>query len=453
MRRVPGRLTLFAREEGGGITVWALFMFLATLMIGAVGVDVTHFYEAKAQLQVAADVAAHAALFRRQTVPVAQARVDAIDRAKAGMPESLYGEVIKASDITFGTYDPVTRVFRPDPTATSAVRVNAGRTQARGNTVEHLLFRVLDLDPTEITAQSIFYLQNGRCLYNGFVSRGVVDIQSQNQFWDGFCLHSNDYVSLNSQNFFQQGTTVSMPDLARLDIPESGFKTNRGLQDALRSGRYELNILDRLTTEGSARESLWVGLQTRGSADWNGRGYLTSQPVQDLGTGGDVTYVPSQLPAGRVYRRMCGNAGDTLTLPGGVYADIVLLTNCQIQISGKVDLQQVVLYTTNTAAMSVKVNKGGGGQTGLWLGKDDACAAGGEAQIITHGGFHNAAGLTMNGGQIIAAGDVNFAADAEGVGAAIVAGGTIDGTSNIDMRGCSMGMDKNFMVAALRMAG
>lgn len=109
----------------------------------------------------------------------------------------------------------------------------------------------------------------------------------------------------------------------------------------------------------------------------------------------------------------------------------------------------MVLYTTGTTAISVNVNKGGGSGTGLWLGKPDACAAGGRSQIVTHGGFHNAAGLTMNGGQIIAGGDVNFAADAEGVGAAIVAGGT----SNIDMRGCGTGMDKNSMVAALRMAG
>ena len=49
----------------------------------------------------------------------------------------------------------------------------------------------------------------------------------------------------------------------------------------------------------------------------------------------------------------------------------------------------------------------------------------------------SAAKMQLLGGQIIAAGDVNFAAQADGfVGASVIAGGEIDGTSNSSFQGC-----------------
>ena len=59
---------------------------------------------------------------------------------------------------------------------------------------------------------------------------------------------------------------------------------------------------------------------------------------------------------------------------------------------------------------------------------------GGGAQIITWGGFDVAAGLEMYGSQIIAAGPIAFAANADGIqGASMVSGETIDGTSNMSL--------------------
>lgn len=46
--------------------------------------------------------------------------------------------------------------------------------------------------------------------------------------------------------------------------------------------------------------------------------------------------------------------------------------------------------------------------------------------------------------QLIAAGDIGFAANADGVnGGAMVAGGQIDGTSNASMGFCDNGMEAN----------
>ena len=55
----------FARDESGVMSVYNLFLTVACCAIGAAGVDVTHFYTARTELQVAADIAAHSALYLR----------------------------------------------------------------------------------------------------------------------------------------------------------------------------------------------------------------------------------------------------------------------------------------------------------------------------------------------------------------------------------------------------
>ena len=90
--------------------------------------------------------------------------------------------------------------------------------------------------------------------------------------------------------------------------------------------------------------------------------------------------------------------------------------------------------------------------SGLQVGKDDGCADSGGAQLVTLGGMEFAANLTMYGGQLLAVGDVAFAARANDIeGAAIVSGSQISGTSNRDMAFCATGMDGNLTAKYFRM--
>ena len=65
--------------------------------------------------------------------------------------------------------------------------------------------------------------------------------------------------------------------------------------------------------------------------------------------------------------------------------------------------------------------------------------------------MRTAAKLQLYGGQIIVAGDLNFAAQGNGFGgASVIAGGEIDGTSNSDMGLCDggAGMEDIFIAKA-----
>jgi len=90
---------------------------------------------------------------------------------------------------------------------------------------------------------------------------------------------------------------------------------------------------------------------------------------------------------------------------------------------------------------------------GLSIGRDDNCATGGGATLMTLGGFSAAASLNVFGGQILALGDIDFAANADGIqGASFVSYGMIDGTSNMNMGYCrNAGMENAYRANYFRM--
>ncbi len=86
------------------------------------------------------------------------------------------------------------------------------------------MLRFVGFDVFNVSVESVYTTYYPPCFNEGFVAQEVVDIQSNNSYTDGFCIHSNTHVSLNQNNFFEPGTVVSMPSLDDLDMPTSGFE-------------------------------------------------------------------------------------------------------------------------------------------------------------------------------------------------------------------------------------
>ena len=155
----------------------------------------------------------------------------------------------------------------------------------------------------------------------------------------------------------------------------------------------------------------------------------------------------SDLIPGKLYYWGCpGNMGTILNISGVPITKVVIVTNCQVTIGANVQLQDVVIVTTNTSLQSIT------GSAGVILGLDDSCAEGGDVQLVTMGGILFTANLEMYGSQLLALRDIEFAARADGIeGAAMVAGGTISGTSLMNMAMCGTGMENNFVAQYFRM--
>ncbi len=417
----------FVNGEGGGTTAFGLFILAASLLVGGYAVDVGSVMTARTQLQIAADTAAHAAILTRETKSEGDSIAAARDIALANMPASLFGTVLRDADVKFGQFDPTTGSFIQVAGARDAVWVETRQQADNGNPISTYLLKLVGFTEWNITTQSVFVTYHPTCLREGFVAEKVVDLQSNNSYVNGFCIHSNSYVSLNSNNFFEPGTVVSMPDKNDIELPNSGFKTNIGLQEALHSGSWNIRIVSRI-------DELIADLAVYGSRqmpEYINSGIAVTLANRNVGQ--------EHLIPGRLHRFTC-SGGAALTIKQNVIMDrVVMLTNCKVKFEQGVVLTDAVVATTDTSAQSVT------SAASLQVGRNDNCAVGGGAQIVTLGSMSFPSDLQIYGGQLLAVQNIEFSANANGIqGAAVVAGGLISGTSNMEMGFCGTGMENNF---------
>ena len=425
------------------MTILGLFFFMCVAIAGAFALDVASLYAARTHLQTAADQGAHAALYNRPLMDADDAKQTAMDIVLATLPSTKFGAATTTQNIEFGRFNIADRTFVVDESATEAVRVVTSFSDERGNAVKSFLFKLIGFDEFDVSAKSIFIAYYPGCLREGFVADGIVDVQSNNAYGNGFCIHSNTYVSLDSNNTFEAGTVVSMPDLDSLDLPKSGFKTNDGLKSALRQSTMNIRILSRI-------DSMIYRYENPLATDYPGDteelpDYITDPTVQEMRTRSVET---AELERGRVYSIAC-TGGSGLTIDASeTLREVVIISPCEIKFTGGSSIEDARIISKNTSSDSINA------PAGLRVGRNDNCDPGGGAQLITNGGMRFPADLQLYGAQLMAKGDISFAANASGVqGASLIAGGEISGTSNMNMGLCLDGMEDNIEIPYFRLAG
>ena len=430
----------FAKDESGAITALNLFFVLVMAILGGVAIDMASLVQARTQLQVAADTAAHTALYTRDRTDKNTAKQEALKIASTMMPTGRYGYVLREENIHFGTYDKATKKFSIDENSREAVYVKTDRLSENANPVTSFLLSIVGFEKWDVATEAVFETYRKGCLREGFVAEDVVDIQSGNGFFNGFCVHSNTYVSANQNNLFENGTIVSMPNLDLLDIPSSGFEKNDGLEAALFQGGMNILIVNRVN-------EIVAGMTDPTSRYY--RSYLTNHVAvkTDL-TNNNNNVDMSMITQHRVNELTCTKNNGSITMAGEVFSNAVIITNCPIKMSSGSAFEDVTLITKDTSVTSITA------PSGLRIGKDDNCADGGGAELITYGGISQAAKVEIYNGQLLAVGPIAFAAGNDGIkGASIVSGSTIDATSGSNMAFCGKGMGNIFEAEYFRMAG
>jgi hypothetical protein len=299
------------------------------------------------------------------------------------------------------------------------------------------------------------------CEREGFLTPAQIDFQSGNRFFNGFCIHSNTGIKVSSGNFFQgpngtvQGVTVSMPvavpePAGNLQLPSSGFTQNQGLQAALRSDSYSISLLTRLPL---VIESLRSNPSSPFLPD-----YITIPGVRNVSPTGTLNN--ASFTSKQVHHVTCG-AGGSLNIPGSVtLREVVIWTNCPVDIATGAKLEDVIIATTNTSTNGGGAVKLGSGAN---IGKSDGCANDGGAQILAMGDVNMPANPLLNGVQIVSNEMVKFTAGMDGgdptvpesvrrvAGLSIVARAGISGTSNMVVSGCGgRGMNDNIVFPTIR---
>ena len=429
----------FRKDEAGALSILNVFLIMVLAIFAGIAIDTANLVTARTQLQVAADAAAHTALYMRETTDAETAKAEAIDTARKNMPTNYFGDVLRAENIHFGTYDRTTKTFNIDETSRQAAYVVTDRLAENANPVSSFLLQFIGYWTWDVRTTAVFETFRPYCMREGFVADAMVNVSSNNTFENGFCVHSNSYVSLSTDNTFAEGTIVSMPNKDDIDAPSSGMETNQGLAAALLDAKYRLRVLSRLDD--------WYGAMVNPDHEMFRPYIMDANPIE-MTMAGSPLLTRDDLSEGHVNDIACTSDSGKFTLKDSLFENLVIRTNCKVEFSEGTELNNVVIITTNTNAKSVTA------PNGVQLGKDDNCATGGGAQILTWGGVNIAADLKLYGGQIIAAGDVSFSANANGMqGASIISGGEISGTSNMRMAFCGTGMEGNFGVDYFRLAG
>lgn len=423
------RITRFVCSESGSMTAFGLFIFISGLMLTGLAIDYGNLVQSRTRQQVAADSAAHTALVKRELNTPAAAIQAALDVSSVNLPVASFGNTISASDIVFGNWDAKTRSFTPDPNSRQAVGVTAHQTAEYANSIPTFLLKLVGKSSWDLKTQAVYATYYPACLTEGFVAQGVVNISSNNSYFNDFCIHSETYVSLSSNNNFEAGTSVSMPDLSKLVLPASGFATNIGLQAALQQTSYNIRILPmlpKIIAELGASNQDYLP------------SYVTSTAPITLST--KKALAQTDLLPGHIFMATCSSGNGTLTISNSVtLSKVVIVTNCDVKFGNGDVMQDAVIATTATDAKSIT------GTSGIQVGLNDNCATGGGAQLLTLGGVTFPAALAVYGGQIVSKGDINFSANANGIqGASFIAGGRITGTSNMNMGNCNSGMEGDF---------
>lgn len=443
---LPKIFRKFICRDDGALTSFGLFLTIAMICVGGLGIDVANAVMVRTHLQVAADSAAHAALVAREWKSPTEAKNVAVGVAQASLPAGKFGDSINAGDITFGTWDASTQTFTADPSSRDAVLVNTQRLQGRANGVTTYFLRFVGLYNLDVRSFSVFETYYPTCFREGFVAEQIVDVQSNNTYGNGFCIHSNTHVELNNGNTFLSGTIVSMPDKTDIVIPTDGFNSNPGLQDALRSGSYQFRVLDRI-------DAIIQYVDDPNSTYFR-NDYVDIDPITGLPPARVTLDRKDKLDnstwvSGAVHEVSCNAANQKIMIPANtILTKGVLITNCKVEFGSGSEIRDIIMISESTEDDAFS------GANGATIGRDDGCAAGGGAQLVTRGGMRFPAALQVYGGQLIAAKNVEFAARPDGIeGVSIVAGGSIDGSSLINVGFCGgAGMQNNFMAEYFRLA-
>ena len=412
-------------------------MGLASIVIGGLAIDVANAMMARTQLQAAADAAAHAALYTREWQDAATSKQAALDVANVNMPSASFGSLLTADDIQFGFWDSGAQAFQIDAASKDGVLVDISRLESKNNSVGTYFLKFAGFGSWDVRRGSVFETYIPTCFLEGFVADDIVDMQSNNTFTSGFCIHSNTHVELNNDNVFENNTVVSMPDKTTVVVPSGDLTSSPGLSTALHDGAYQIRILNRLS---DIMDDFYAGGTDYAPA------YITSPSLITLISN---NVGPSDFTAGRIHTRACTGSGQKITFSAHqTFSEIVLITNCKVSFGQGVILQDVIVATTNIGSTSIT------SPSSLQVGRDDNCATDGGTQLLTMGSMNFPADLMVFGSQLIAKNDIEFSANANGIeGASFIAGGTISGTSNMIMGFCGgLGMEGNFMAEYFRLA-
>ena len=431
-------MSRFLADQRGGGTILGLLWFMLLVGITGMAVDVTDGFRNRTMLQATADSAALAGAI--DLPDNAAAVATAVTYAVDNMGTELNGSVLDPADVIIGLWDGATQSIDQMAAIPDAVMVTVHRSAANANALPVNFLRIMGLQSWNVTAQAVAQRFIPGCLRDGLVAREFVDMSSNNGFVREICIHGEQGVNIQSNNYFETGVNVTMPDVdGMLELPASGMTSNIGLPKALRENHLDprmVNHIDEIMLDMIGRTSSVMPNYTH-----------ADQPVFEVDEKFDLS---TALP-GRIYHVLCKPNKAARIPNNSVVENVVIIAECEVHIGAGA-----------TVIGSVIASRSGGNgnidkaniviAANVQLGLPDNCAEGGGVQLFSNATIHTAASTSIDGVQMVAKGDIKLGARDMGVnGISAQSGGTITLTSNNMFGLCSGGAPDLFTVDYYRL--
>ena len=418
----------YRAETLGGATILSVVWLLLLVGLAGLAIDATNGYRHKAVLQATADAAALAAII---DLPDADAaRATAHTYAEANLPPEQFGSVLEDRDLQIGRWDEKNGRLIVGGEPADAVGVTVRRSLMNGNPLGTAVLGLIGFNAWEVNASAIAMRFYPGCLSReGLISAKKVSMTSDTHYINGFCVHGAQGVSVTNGNSFEEGVSVTMEDLEDFEMPTGGFGSNPGLEAALGEDAYDLVILDlidelvaALKDPTSRHQPSIVDPSLPAATE-----YRTAKSIREQG-----------LAPNQVHYLPCNEVGDVLNLPADtVYTDVVIVTDCRISIGSKAKFHNVTMATTWSDPSSTAV----GAASLVEWGRDDDCAPGGGARVLTPGAIKVSAQNRYFSGQFISRSTVSVSANADGgTGVSVISGEDISLTSSHGSMGLCEGV-------------
>jgi hypothetical protein len=427
----------FIGDEQGGGTVWGLFWFMLMVGMAGLAVDTTDGFRNRTMLQATADAAALAAAIDLPDQGTVVATATGYAAQNMGGADN--GVVLDAADVHVGRWIEQTNSLITDDPLPDAVMVTVRRAAQNDNPVPVNFLRIIGLETWDVQAQAVAQRFIPMCLRDGLIARQWVNMSSNNSFVNQICVHGQQGVNIQSNNYFEEGVIVSMYDLDTLELPASGFNSNPGLKEALR----EQGLDPRMVNHVDEIMQQMLDLDPAVLPDY----IDASLPVIEV----DEKFDLSTAEKNRVYHVKCKPNKNAQIPSNSTVSEVVIIAECELHIGAKAKVTDAVLGSRSGG--NGKIDKANvNASANVQLGEPDGCAEGGGVQIFSNATIHTASSTRIDGVQMVAAGDIELGAQDFGInGISAQSGQDITLTSNNMFGLCSGGAPDLFTVPYYRL--
>ena len=437
--RFTRALHSFRDDERGVGSTFAIFMALICIGVGGLAIDTSNAWQTRQHLQTTADAAAQAGALILAYPSESGTQTpysEALELASVNMPSERYGTVLRQEDIVVGRWDVNARVMDTSSAFPNAVQVTTRMDDTNGNPAKTFLLKLIGFNYWRISTVAVAMYDVAQCHKDGLVAGGIVDLTSNNGFYSGMCVHGQQGVEMNSNNFFdyEDGVRISMPNPA--SVADGGMFDVKGNGNI---GAWESvgeRYMEPLLAKEDAIRALIADLS---NPLYEGRPDYILVPVANRQTLSNANrFSMAMLVPNAVNILTCGNGeASKISIPGDTtVSDMIIIADCPIEFGQGSSIENGVFITTSRDANAFK------GANNVRLGLADDCTPGGGAQFVTLGGVDFASAMEYHGSQVIANGSVHLAAGVQGLaGISVQALGNISVTANNVMGACSGGVD------------